>query len=271
MKNLFRFIFSKLFFKQLLIAIVIVAVLFIGTIVGLNIFTRHGKTLQVPDMKGYNEAQVQRITESKDLRYVIIDSVYSQEVDPGAVFDQIPPAGASVKRDRKIFIILNAKNREMVTVPAMKNVSLRQAKVMIKKSGLSLKEVVYVASEYKDLVINQLMNDTIVSPGTSVPKWSEVVLHVGRGLGDNKTSVPYLRGMYWSQAKELIPNMHLNEGVIIDDASVDAARKDSAIVWKQYPQPGTSVQYGKSVDVWLTTDTAVVFEADTTLRHIYSY
>lgn len=271
MKNFFRFIFSKLFFRQFLIAIILFAVLFIGTVVGLHLFTRHGETQQVPDIKGYNEAQVQRITQENDFRYVIIDSVYSQDVDPGTVFDQIPPAGAFVKEDRKLFIILNAKNRELVQVPSMKNVSLRQAKVMITKSGLKLKEIIYVPSEYRDLVINQLMGDTLISAGTSVPKWSEIVLHVGRGLGNSKTSVPYLRGMYWKDAKELIPNMHLNEGVIIDDENLSSRQKDSAIVWKQYPQPGTNVQYGKSVDVWLSTDTAVVFEADSTLRHIYSY
>lgn len=271
MNNFFRFIFSKLFFKQLLIAILLFAMLFLATLVGLHLFTHHGKTQQVPDIKGYNEAQVQRITQDNDFRYIIIDSVYSQDVDPGTVFDQIPPAGAFVKKDRKLFIIMNAKNREMVSVPSMKNVSLRQAKVMISKSGLVLKEIVYIPSEYRDLVINQLMGDTLVNAGTLVPKWSEIVLHVGRGLGNSKTSVPYLRGMYWVDAKKLIPDLHLNEGVIIDDENLNIQQKDSAIVWKQYPQPNTNVQYGKSVDVWLTTDTTVVFEADSTLRQIYSY
>ena len=271
MKNFFRFIFSKLFIKQLLIAIIIFAVLLLGTIVGLHLFTRHGKTLQVPDIKGYNEAQVQRITQQNDFRYEIIDSVYSQEVDPGTVFDQIPAAGTFVKKDRKLFIIINAKNREMVTMPSMKNVSLRQAKVMINKNGLVLDRIIYVPSEYRDLVISQLVGDTLISGGTQLPKWSKVVLHVGKGLGNSKTSVPYLRGMYWIDAKQLIPQAHLNEGVVFDEENLKGKEKDSAIVWKQFPNPKTNVQYGKAVDIWLTTDTATVYQADTTLRQIYSY
>ncbi len=271
MKNFFRFIFSKLFLKQLLIAIIIVFLLYMGTVIGLRIFTHHGESIQVPDLKGYNEAQVTRVIKTDELRYDIIDSVYSQEVEPGTVFDQIPAAGAFVKKDRKLFLIMNAKKKEMITVPSMKNVSLRQAKVMIKKSGLTLKKIVYISSEYQDLVLNQLMGDTIVKPGTLVPKWSEIVLQVGRGLGNDMTSVPYLRGMYWINAKKLIPNMHLNEGVVINDETIKQELRDSAIIWKQYPQPGVNVLYGKSVDVWLTSDTAVVFKADTTLRMIYSY
>lgn len=267
MNTFFRFIFTKLFLKQLLLAIVITIALFVATVIGLRLFTHHGETVLVPDIKGYNEAQVARVVSNNHLRYEIIDSVYTEEVLPGAVFDQIPAAGASVKEGRKLFLILNAIKSERVVMPSLKNVSLRQAKVMITQNGLKLGQIIYVSSEYKDLVINQLMNDTIVTPGTMVRKFSTVDLYVGRGLGSRQMTVPFLRGMYLVDALSNIEQLNLNKGAMIKDATIDEALPlDSALVWKQYPQPEVDASQGKAVDLWLTMDTAVVFAADTTLR-----
>ncbi len=267
MKTFFRFIFSKLFLKQLILAIVIALTLFGATVLGIRIFTRHGQAIQVPDIKGYNEAQVGRIISDNDLRFEIIDSIFTQEVLPGTVFDQIPAAGSFVKKNRKIFLIMNAKHNERVAVPSLKNVSLRQAQVLISQSGLKIGKVAYITSEYKDLVLKQMMSDSIIPPGTMVPKWSEIDLQVGRGLSSRKTDVPYLRGLYWIDAKEKILSINLNEGSIIKDETIsDDSPIDSAIVWKQYPQPNVHANVGKSVDMWLTMDTAIVYAADSTLR-----
>lgn len=267
MKTFFRFIFTKLFLKQLLLAIVIAVVLFLATLIGLRVFTHHGKTIQVPDIKGYNEIQVARLIGEHDLRYEIIDSVYSEEVLPGTVYDQIPPAGSFVKENRKLFLILNAVQSERVLMPSLKNVSLRQAKALIIQNGLKVGHITYVSSEYKGLVIDQLMNDSLVAHGVMVNKFSTVDLHVGRGLSSRKTTVPYFRGMYLIDALKRIDRINLNEGAMIKDATVDEALSiDSAIVWKQYPQPEVTASQGKAVDLWLTMDTAVVYAADSTLR-----
>lgn len=267
MKTFFRFITSKLFLRQLLIAVVLLLCLYIAVLVGLRSFTRHGKTVQVPDIKGYNEMQVNRVVKNKELRYVIIDSVYSNEVQPGTVFDQIPAAGSFVKKDRKLYLIMNARNSELVTVPSLDNVSLRQAKALLEQSGLSVKEVLYVTSEYKNLVLSQMHADTIVKAGSRLPKWTGITLKVGQGLSSVSVEVPYLRGMYWKDAKQQIQIRSLNEGAVVEDVSImEESVLDSAIVWKQYPQPNVTTQAGKTVDLWLTMDTAVVYAADSTLR-----
>lgn len=266
MKTLIRFIFSKLFLKQFLIAVAISGFLFLAVVISLRIFTHHGQKLLVPDLVGYNEAQVSRIITESEFRYEIIDSVYTQDVLPGTVFDQIPAAGTFVKQDRKIYLILNAKNSEMVVMPSLKNVSLRQANATLDQVGLKVGKIVYVASEFKDLVLNQIVDDQIVAPGTRLPKWTEVTLQVGRGLGQSTTVIPYLRGMYWVDAKGLIASRSLNEGSVLQDTTINQDLGiDSALVWQQYPQPDVSAQVGKSVDIWLTMDTAVVYAADSTL------
>ncbi len=271
MKLFFQFIFSKLFFKQLLIAILISVVLFLCTIIALRIFTRHGKSVQVPDMRAYSEMQMEQVVKENNLRYEIIDSVHSPEVPPGTVFDQIPKAGAFVKENRKLFITMNALHEEQVKLPSLQNVSLRQAKVLLKQAGLKTGKITIVPSEYKDLVLKQLYADTLATPGMNIPKWSAIDLHVGQGLGKEKTAMPDFRGMYFIDAQRSISNSGLSEGSTIKDDTFpeedeNNSNGDSAQIWKQYPQPGVEVFFGKSVDLWLTMDTTIIYVTDTILR-----
>ena len=267
MKAFFKFVFSKLFLKQLIIATVIFIILFVSAVVALRIYTQHGRTVQVPDFYGYSEAQVARLVDKEGFHYVIVDSLNTTDVDPGAVFNQVPSAGTQVKKGRKIFLVVNSKSSEMVVIPHLRNVSLRQARALITQADLKVGEIVFIPSEFKGLVLRQLMGDSIVLPGAKVPKWSEVDLHVGKGLGTVNIAMPYLRGMYWVDARKEISDLSLNEGSLVNDASIiDVTNNDSSIVWKQYPQPGVLTKVGKGIDVWLTMDTAVVYAADTTLK-----
>ena len=269
MKTFFRFIFSKLFLKQLVIAALISLLLFVVTLVNLRIFTRHGKSVQVPDITGYNQAQVERIITEKELRYEIIDSIYTQDVLKGTVYDQIPSAGSFVKKNRKIFVVINAKTQEMVAMPSLENESFRQAKVLIAQSGLKVGKVTFVVSEYKDLVLKQKMGAAPIKSGEMVPKWSEVDLEVGKGMGADETPTPYLRGMYWIEAQKLISISGLTEGATTYDETVlPTSNLDSAIVWKQNPQPYVAARTGKSIDTWLTMDMNVVYASDSTMRPI---
>lgn len=267
MKNFLKFIFSRFFLKQLFLAVVLAAVLFVVVFIALCTYTYHGKTVQVPDLQGYNEKQVVRVIADDEFRYEIIDSVYTNEVLPGTVFDQVPDAGVFVKKGRKIFIVINALGTEMVSIPSLQNVSLRQARVLLQEAGLKVGELIYVPSDFKGLVLDQMMNDAVVYAGTKVPKGTAIDVRVGKGLGNVNVAMPYLRGMYWIDAEKEIGDLSLNIGSVIEDSTmVDLEIKDSAIVWKQYPQPDVVIRVGKGVDVWLTMDTAVVYAADTTLR-----
>lgn len=250
-----------------MIALSILILFYFGAVIGIRIVTQHGETVQVPDLSGYNETQLARVIDTSEFRYEVIDSVYTQEIPPGTVYDQIPKPGAFVKKNRKIFLIQNAKKAELITVPSVVNMSLRQAKSILQSSGLLVGEIIYMPSEFTNLVLNQVIGEEEVEAGVRLPKWTSIDLHVGKGLGTERVDVPYLRGMYWIDAKAIISALNLSEGSVIEDATIDTEiGNDSALVWKQYPQPMVVTQYGKGVDVWLTMDTVVVYAADTTLR-----
>ncbi len=253
--KLLRFLVSKVFFKNLAIAVGLVALGLFLTFRFLNIYTYHGKYIQVPDLEGYSEVQLKSVLNAQELRYVVIDSVYSRNHEPGTVVDQLPHVGAKVKKHRKIFITMNAKAPEMVLMPELKDVSLRQAKNILAASGLKAGDIIYVHSPYKDLVINQYYDNIPIEPGTKVNKNAIIDLEVGKGLGNTMGSVPDLSGMKLDSAKTVLAGYALNLGVVVEDYETEEY-PDSAFVWKQRPAAEEGpVRLGTSVDIWLTLDT----------------
>lgn len=261
--NFFHFLVSKVFIKQILFALGILALLLIVTFQGLKLYTYHGKYIQVPDLEGLKEDQIMDQLESKSLRYEIIDSVYSKRHEPGVVVEHLPKPGAKVKKNRKLFVIINAKSPEMVLMPNLSDVSIRQAKNILESSGLKTGDIIYVNSPYPNLVLNQYFDHKPIEAGARILKNSIIDLEVGKGLGNEKGNIPDLTGLRITEAKEALSEASLNLGVIIDDVS-SKEYPDSAFVWKQRPLPEDgAVQLGIPVDIWLTLDSALLLPDST--------
>lgn len=73
--SVIRFLFSKVFIKQLLIACVVLVALVFGMLWWLNFSTNHGQKLEVPDLSKLSLDEVDQVLERNKMRYVILDSV----------------------------------------------------------------------------------------------------------------------------------------------------------------------------------------------------
>ncbi len=256
--NFFKYLISRVFIKQVLGAMAIVALLLFITFQGLKLYTYHGKYVQVPALEGMLETQVANVLQGNELRYEIIDSVYSKNHEPGAVVEQLPKPGAKVKKHRKLFLIVNAKAPEMVIMPDLKDVSIRQAKNILESSGLQCGDIMYVSSPYRNLVLNQYYDHKPIETGQRILKNSVIDLEVGKGLGNEMGIIPDLTGLSLQQAKNALLEASMNLGVIIDDVT-SKDHQDSAFVWKQRPtNEHGAVQLGVPVDIWLTLDSALL-------------
>lgn len=257
MKEFLKFIFSKLFLKHLGLAIAIAVALFVIVFFSLGLYTGHGRSRQVPDLKGLQESQIVNMIEDLDLRYQIIDSVHLGNVAPGAIVEQSPKAGSRVKKNRTIFLTINALSPEMILTPRVVDYSLRNAVNILESYGLKVGNLVYVPSEYTNLVVGQHFNGKPIEPGTPVLKGSSIDLLVGQGLGEEKTNVPDLLGLTLEEAKGYLSGISLNLGTIAADQSVaTAADSAQAVIWKQSPSPDETktMQLGASIDVWISRD-----------------
>ena len=255
--NFLKFLISRLFLKHLLIAISVMVFMSIVVLLFLRIYTRHGQALSVPDITGLSIPEADSILAAKELRYQIVDSVYNANLTRGSIIDQNPSPEFKVKKNRTIFLTINAFNPEIIRMPNIVGVSLRQARAIVQTAGLNIGNLTYVPDIAVNNVLQQKYNGNVIEEGDSIVKGSYIDLVLGRGLSNEKTAVPDLVGLFFEQAKERITNRYLNLGAVIYDASFeDAEDSVNAFIWKQKPEfTGEALMnLGSSVDIWLTAD-----------------
>ncbi|RIJ46879.1 PASTA domain-containing protein [Maribellus luteus] len=255
--SLKKFLISRIFWINLLIAVVLVAALTAITLSSLKSYTHHGISYSVPDLSGMTYDEAKQVAEASLLKVELLDSVYDKNVSPGAVVDQVPKANQQVKEGRLIYLTINASEAEMVTIPKLTDISFRQAQVLLENCGLTIDSISYQPSEYTDLVLNAFQNEKELAEGDRLEKGSSVVLVVGQSRGNMETILPNLNGMFIDDARLALTNARLNMGVVIYDHSI-TTKEDTlnARIWKQMPDSRLvqKVYLGSSVDLWLTVD-----------------
>jgi len=259
-----KFFLSRLFWKNLLIAALVLFVLIEITMLGLKIYTRHGQANPVPDFYGLYPEEAIQTARQHSLEIRIIDSLYVDDSSPGVIIDQVPQAGHKVKKNRTIFLTINSINPEMVTLPQLTDISFRQSQALIENSGLEIGHISYRPSEYDNLVLEVQLDSAKLLTGQKLPKGSKIDLLVGRQQGNQVTSLPNLTGLTVDEARIALTDAMLNTGVIIYDESVLSAEDTlNAKIWKQHPNPGVSASanLGSSVDLWTTVDQLKIEDA----------
>ena len=236
-------------------------------LIWMNFYTRHGQARPVPDFVGLTMEETVQLAKKSKLRYHIIDSVYTMQGQRGCVAEQNPKPGFKVKKWRNIAITINAFNPEMVSMPDLIDLPIRQAIALIESSGLEIGQLRYKPDLSLDMVIEQLYDGKMVNAGDSLQKGSVIDLVLGKGLSNRRTPVPDLIGLGLESARNKIFISSLNLGTYIYDNTI-ATEEDTlnSFVYKQNPEfkNDASLQLGSSIYLWLTVDSALL-PVDSTL------
>jgi eukaryotic-like serine/threonine-protein kinase len=254
-----NFIFSKIFLKNLGMAAVLIVGMLMGLLIWLNFYTRHGQSRPVPDFIGLSTEQAARQARKSKVRFQIIDSVYTSDVPRGCIAEQNPKPGFKVKKWRNIILTLNAFNPEMVVMPNLVDLPKRQAIALIESAGLEVGSLRYIPDISLDVVIEQLHNGKGIQAGDSLQKGSIIDLVLGKGLSNQRTSVPDLIGLSLGSAKNRILGASLTLVTSVFDNSIISGKDSTnAFVYKQNPDYSADVtlQLGSSIYLWLTVDSA---------------
>jgi eukaryotic-like serine/threonine-protein kinase len=257
--SLKNFILSKLFLKNLGFAVIIVVGGVMILLIWMNFYTRHGQARPVPNFVGLTMEQTVRLARKSKLRFQVIDSIYTSTVPRGCIAEQNPKPGFKVKKWRNIVLTINAFRPEMVAMPNLIDLPLRQAKALIESSGLEIGLLKYRPDLSIDVVIDQQHNGTNIREGDSLQKGSVVDLVLGKGLSNQHTPVPYLLGMQLESAKNKILVSSLNLGTYVyDNTIVTDTDTIKAFVFKQIPEfkQDATLQLGSNIYLWLTVDSA---------------
>ena len=217
-------------FLVLLLNIAIAAVLLviIGYLVlrGLDRYTRHGFSIQVPNLTGLTLEEADSVA-----------AIYSSSDRPGAVVEQFPLPRARVKNSRVIQLTTNALNPEQISFPELRNLAFRQAIQQLNSIGLDVRHIQFAPSPFRNLVLDYKLGDSLLQPGNLVAKGQAIDLILGAGENGDQVYLPRLIGLTVSEARRQTLLAYLNIGEVIPDATV-TSRTDlaSARVYEQLPR-----------------------------------
>ncbi|MBP3518683.1 MAG: PASTA domain-containing protein [Parabacteroides sp.] len=169
---------------NLLLAVVVTCALIFGTLRWLDTYTRHNEAVVVPDVKGLGLDEAAEFFKNSNLRYNVIDSVFSKDVRPGAIVELVPMAGSKVKEGRIVFVTVNALTSQMAMIPEVEDLSFRQAYAILRARGFEKIEIEYVPGDFKDLVLAVELRGRALRKGEQVPLSAPLVLKVSSGDAD---------------------------------------------------------------------------------------
>ena len=243
--------------KHLCVIAVLALVLIFGAKIFLNLFTRHGRELVVPDFSNLTVLEAEHLARKSHLRLAVTDSVFLKRMKKGAVYRQSPLPGSHVKKDKRITLTINANIGKMVTMPDLVGLSMRQAKAELLSRGLVLGKLVYVQDMATNNVLKQIRGEEEIMPGTMIESETVIDLVVGLNGYDATTYVPDVKGLKRMSAVGAVHDNSLNIRELRFDVSVvDYDDSLNAKVWRQTPEPSdrVSVAMGSDVVLYLTLD-----------------
>ncbi len=257
--SLKNFILSKVFIKNFGLAVAIIVGAIMILLIWLNLYTRHGQARPVPDFYGLTLEQTEKLAKKNKLSFQIIDSVYTTLVPRGCIAEQNPKPGFKVKKWRNVILVINAFSPEMVAVPNLIDLPIRQASAVIESSGLKMGEPRYRSDLSIGIVLEQLYNGKKINPGDSLQKGSVVSFVLGKGLSNQRTPLPDLMWMNLEPARNKILISSLSLGTYVYDNTIRTAQDTlKAFVYKQNPEynENSTMQLGSAIYLWLTVDSA---------------
>ena len=129
--------------------------------------TRHGKTLEVPDLTNMTLMEARKVAKKNHIRIKITDSVYIPQLHAGQVLKQTTAAGSRVKKNRNILITINSLVPMMVKAPDVVGYSLRQAESNLHAANLQIGRLNYVPDIATNSVMGQSVNGRPLSLSAS--------------------------------------------------------------------------------------------------------
>ena len=180
-KEFFSFKTNKYFWLNLIAMMAVVILLLFGVLKWLDVYTRHGEAVVVPDVKGMTVGEAEMLLRNHGLVCVVSDSNYVKNKPAGSILELNPSAGQKVKEGRTIYLTITTLDVPLRLVPDVAdNSSVRQAQAKILAAGFKLSENELISGE-KDWVYGVKYKGRQLNMGDKVPVGATLTLLVGDG------------------------------------------------------------------------------------------
>ncbi len=152
----------------------------------LDIWTDHGKTATVPDIKGVPYTTAATLLDECGLGIEVSDSVYDSSSAPGIVTESWPRPHTTVKPGRTVYVTINALSPRQITINVpLVDISSRQAVAYLEGLGLKNIRTEYVPGQFDDLVKGAYCNGRQLGNGSVIPITASVTVIVTRAYEEN--------------------------------------------------------------------------------------
>lgn len=167
------------------------------------------KKVQIPDVKGVDEAEAQSTLEKAKL-IVESEAKYDDSVEEGKVISTDPSAGAEVQEGTKVkmYVSLGA---EKVEVPDIVGSSSDDAQAVLSSVGLNVGNI---TEEYSDEYEAGIVMSQKKDAGSKVKKGTSVDFVVSKGKKVKMVNVPSLSNLTEDQALQKLESIGLSGYVV---------------------------------------------------------
>ncbi|MEX6687831.1 PASTA domain-containing protein [Danxiaibacter flavus] len=258
---MFKFITTKPFWVNILIAIVLALLLFFGFFSSLGWLTHHDANARVPSVVGKTVAEATTALEAQGFDVTVQDSVYIDTLPKQVTVKQSPEADALVKQHRTIYLTINRSIPPLVEMPDLRGFSFKSAQLYLQSLGLKMGEVSYKPDIAKNAVLDQVYNNNPIKPGTKINMGSTIALVIGSGVGSTLIDVPDLTGMTVKDARSFLSAMSIGISTI-NNADAAVANQENAYIVRQNPEPynivgdgqmvSNKIRAGQLIDIWVS-------------------
>lgn len=147
----------------------------------IDIFTRHGHEVQVPDVKFLPLEQATQRLDDAGVNWEV-DSNYFADFKPGIVVEQTPQGNTKIKSIRKVLLTVNTMYppklrlpQDLTSMPGSNGINL------LHQMGFQYIETDTAPSEYNGLIIKVSVGGQTLQPNAEVPVNSRIRLTIGDG------------------------------------------------------------------------------------------
>jgi len=191
-------------------ALVVLAVLIFNQLMGVVVHQR--EEVMVPDLTGKTVSQAFQILSDQDLYIKKVGEQYNGNIPDGSIISQEPLPGSLVKEGKVIRVTVSSGG-QVIFVPRVVGISLREAKILLRQAGLVLGEETEAYSQEikKDFVIAQdPLPEEIVDRGTMI----NLVVSLGPAKEGEVPLMVNLLGQNIITARKILMDMNLPLGEI---------------------------------------------------------
>jgi len=213
-------------------AVLVLLVLFFFS---LGWITGNGKTEKVPNVLGLDVTAAEKNIKALGFDLVLQDSIYVDTLARNSVLRQTPEADEVVKKGRTIFLTINRVIAPQVDMPNLIGFSLKSAQTYLKVLGLRIGTINLVADRNKNVIVEQLVGNTPIAPGTKIVSGTLINFTVGDGGASIGMEVPDLIGLTVAMAKIQIASM----GLLVGNISANGVIQDTANAFVIQQNPAT--------------------------------